>query len=380
LATGERQLIEVIRGEIRAAGPISFARFMELALYQPEHGYYASGRATIGRRGDFFTNISVGSLFGRLLAAQFAEIWDRLGQSVPFQVVEQGAHEGAFAADALNALHDRHPDCFEATNYVIVEPFRIWRERQREKLASFRKKVCWVESCNELNPFTGIHFSNELFDALPTHLVVTADTGEWKEKFVALAAEDFTWVTRTIDDPELRARLENLDSRAGGYETEVNLMGPRLIRDIASKIEHGIILVIDYGFARCDFYDTSRDRGTLQVRSRQRKLASPFDEVGRADISTHVEWTSLAEAAVAMAPIGFTDQHHFLTGILTELLEPAAAEKLGPAEKRGLQTLLHPEMLGRNFQVLALGRNFLGPLSGFRFGREPREQLGLGGK
>src|SRR5438105_5645346 len=103
----------LIRGEIERHGPIPFARFMELALYHPEHGYYASGRAAIGRRGDFFTNVSVGPLFGKLLAAQFAEMWERLGKPHEFSIVEQGAHDGAFARDALAAARADAPEFFE---------------------------------------------------------------------------------------------------------------------------------------------------------------------------------------------------------------------------------------------------------------------------
>src|SRR5207253_8137543 len=128
------ELTQIVRAEIKEHGPIPFARFMELALYHPQHGYYGSGRASIGRRGDFFTNVSVGSLFGRLLAAQFAEIWEKLGRPRDFKIVEQGAHDGVFAADALSALRQSAGDCFAATSYCIVEPFPIWQQRQKKNL------------------------------------------------------------------------------------------------------------------------------------------------------------------------------------------------------------------------------------------------------
>src|SRR5438105_15419652 len=121
------ELTKITRAEINEPGPIPFARFMELALYHPKHGYYASGRASIGRRGDFFTNVSIGPLFGKLLAAQFAEIWEKLGRPRDLKIVEQGAHDGAFATDVLTALRESASDCFAATSYCIVEPFQIWR-------------------------------------------------------------------------------------------------------------------------------------------------------------------------------------------------------------------------------------------------------------
>ncbi|MEP7071787.1 MAG: SAM-dependent methyltransferase, partial [Verrucomicrobiota bacterium] len=183
MANGNQALIDLIGREIRAQGPISFARFMELALYHPVHGYYASGRAKIGRRGDYFTNVSVGSIFGRLLAAQFAQIWQLLRRPDTFRIVEQGAHDGTLAADVLNALRDSNPDCFRALHYGIVEPFPVWRGRQQKKLNAFSGKVFWAAALTELKPIVGVFFANELFDALPVHLLSLV-RGSWKELFV----------------------------------------------------------------------------------------------------------------------------------------------------------------------------------------------------
>ena len=132
MSTGNRALIELIRAEIEARGPQSFAWFMQQALYHPEHGYYSSGRCAIGRRGDYFTNVSVGPIFGQLLAAQFAEIWERLGKIDNFVLVEQGAHDGDLARDVLQSTRKRWPDFFAALRYRIIEPFPILQERQRQ--------------------------------------------------------------------------------------------------------------------------------------------------------------------------------------------------------------------------------------------------------
>ena len=372
------ELVEIIRNEIGANGPISFARFMELALYHPDRGYYASGRANISRRGDFFTNVSVGSLFGRLLAAQFAEIWDKLGRPGDFKIVEQGAHDGVFAADALSALRRSAADCFAATSYCMIEPFPIWRERQQKNLREFAEKISWVASVDEIAPFVGIHFSNELFDSLPVHLIVSGGVANgatvWNEKFVTVAADNFAFATGNVGRSGLQ--LDHLGFSPAGFETEVNVAAPKLMSEIAAKLLRGVILTIDYGFSRSEFYSLQRSQGSLQVRANQKKLSSPFQQIGLADISLHVEWTSLAEAAQSLgaAPIGFTDQHHFLTGIISKSFLEA---DFGASEKRALQTLLHPEMLGRNFQALAMGRDFRETLSGFRFARDPAAALGL---
>src|SRR5947208_2134272 len=151
---------------------------MEQALYHPVHGYYSSDRATIGRRGDYFTNVSVGPFFGQLLAAQFAEIWERLGKACPersrrvdnFIVVEQGAHHGEFARDVLELSQRRFPEFFGALRFQIVEPFPKLQDRQSKTLQEFGDRVQWRKSLNELEPFVGVHFSNELLDAMPINL------------------------------------------------------------------------------------------------------------------------------------------------------------------------------------------------------------------
>jgi SAM-dependent MidA family methyltransferase len=377
-AVGNPELIEIIRAEIGANGPIPFARFMELALYHPKHGYYASGRANIGRRGDFFTNVTVGSLFGKLLATQFAEIWEKLGRPRDFKIVEQGAHDGFFAADVLTALRQAASGCFAATSYFILEPFPVWRERQKENLREFAEKTSWIASIDDMQPFVGIHFSNELFDSLPVHLIVSGGVANgataWSEKFVTLASNNFAFAT--ADASRSGLPLDHLGFSPAGFETEVNLAAPKLMSEIAANLSRGVILTIDYGFPRSEFYSLHRSQGSLQIRTKQKKLSSPFELIGLADISAHVEWTSLAEAAQSSGPtpIGFTDQHHFLTGIISEFFPDA---EFDPAEKRALQTLLHPEMLGRSFQVLALGKDFDEKLSGFRFARDAATELGI---
>src|SRR4029453_15373573 len=154
--TGNADLIRSIRAQIEKHGPVSFAWFMQQALYQPELGYYSSGRCAIGRKGDYFTNVSVGPLFGQLLALQFFEIWERLGKMNDLVIVEQGAHDGQFALDVLEFLQKSLPEFFDALRYRILEPFPILEEQQRRMLEPFGDKIEWRES---LEPFTGFHFS-----------------------------------------------------------------------------------------------------------------------------------------------------------------------------------------------------------------------------
>jgi SAM-dependent MidA family methyltransferase len=316
---------------------------MEQALYHPEHGYYSSDRAAIGRRGDYFTNVSVGPLFGQLLATQLAEIWQRLGNTEKFTVVEQGAHHGEFARDVLEFSRRRLPEFFSALNYRIVEPFPRLRDRQKQTLKEFGDRVRWYASLDELEPLVGIHFSNELLDAMPVNL---------PGKLVGLDRERFIFVDSPIEQTANQSQRD-------------------WIATVATKLKRGLVLMIDYGFTGAEF------RETVQIRAHHRRLESPFDEIGEADITAHISWTDIAEAAEKseLRLVGFTDQHHFLTGIISTFPEIVTEEK----SKRALQTLLHPEMLGRSFQVLALAKDvdLATPLSGFKFGRNAREALGL---
>jgi len=278
----------------------------------------------------------------------------------------------------LSALRQSTGECFAAISYIILEPFLIWRKQQQENLHDFIRKVSWLGSIDQLAQFTGVHFSNELFDSLPVHLLVSSGIANgatvWKEKFVTAAGNNFTFTTAAVSRSDFR--LDRLGFFPAGFETEVSVAAPKLMGEIASKLSRGLILTIDYGFVRAEFYSLDRSEGSLQVRAKQKKLSSSFEQIGLADISAHVEWTGLAEAAQSAGakPIGFTDQHHFLTGIVSEF---SAGPEFNLSEKRALQTLLHPEMLGRSFQVLGLGKNFAGKLSGFQFARDATRTLGL---
>jgi SAM-dependent MidA family methyltransferase len=365
---GNPDLIEFVREKIRQDGPATFARFMEQALYHPQFGYYSSGQCRIGRRGDYFTNVSVGPLFGRMLAAQFTEMWEIMGRPDDFTIVEQGAHHGEFAHDVLAAMRE-----FPATlRYCIIEPFPILQARQEETLTEFRDKVTWTKSLTDLEPFSGVHFSNELIDSMPVHLIARDADGEWQEKFVADSGSNFVFITKPIADPQLHAALEKIPrNQDAACETEVNVAAWDWIQAIARKLQRGFVLAVDYGYPRAEFYAAERTAGTLQSFARHHTISSPLHDVGHVDITAHVEWTTIAERAEAsgLKLIGFTDQHHFMTGLL-------ARHTPAESDRRALQTLLHPEFLGTRFQYLGLSKNIeAAQLSGFRFARDPRHAL-----
>ncbi len=339
---------------------------MQQALYHPEHGYYSSGRCPIGRKGDYFTNVSVGPLFGRLLTKQFVEIWELLGKIEKFTIVEQGAHDGQFARDVLDSAQKRAPEFFAALRYRILEPFPFLQERQMRTLRPFREKVEW---CDSLQSFTGVHFSNELLDAMPVRLIANG-----MEKLVGLDGEHFVFVQgAAVSKPPREDR-------------PVNQAALAWVDEVAANLERGYVIAIDYGRLEEEF------QGNVQVRARHRNLDSPFEQIGEADITMLVDWKSVMDRAETngLRVAGFTDQHHFLTGIILELGSSGSPEPPPgdcgqsplPDRKtsRQLQTLLHPEMLGRAFQVLVLGKKIdpgAPPLAGFKFVREARQTTGI---
>jgi SAM-dependent MidA family methyltransferase len=378
---GNPVLIEFIRETIRRCGPVTFEWFMAQALYHPELGYYSSGRCAVGRRGDYFTNVSVGPLFGRLLAAQFAEMWEALGRPGNFVIVEQGAHHGDFARDVLEAVRERAPDFFSTLRYWIIEPFPILRERQREALRDFSEKLTWEESLSDLEPFCGVHFSNELLDAMPVRLISRTGAG-WHERCVAQSGAEFGFVTTPITDAEFRRHLDSIPGHSSGsYATEVNLSALKWIEGLAPKLIRGYVLAVDYGYSRADYYAPERKSGTLQCYARHRIVQSPLSDIGHVDITAHVDWTSVVERGgeCGLSLNGFTDQHHFITGLISQLVQEERAGEIEPRVRRALQTLLHPEFLGTTFQFLTLKRDIPPSvqLSGFKFARDPRVVLGV---
>lgn len=349
---------------------------MAAALYHPQLGYYTSGRARIGRAGDFFTNVSIGALFGKLLARQFEEMWRRLGKPAVFKIVEQGANRGDFARDVLMALRENAPECFAAAIYVIVEPANVLREAQAVTLTGFEEKVIWHDSLRGLTPFSGVHFSNELMDAFPVHRVVRSTDG-WLEQHVDFADGSFLFVPQPLSDERLKTALASLPDLPAGYQTEVCLEAPDWIADLSTRLERGFVLAIDYGYPRDEYYRPERSEGTLSAYASHQREPNPLARPGEIDLTTHVDFTSLVERGeqAGLRVRGFTDQHHFMVGLgKLHFTDGVTA----PREVNAFKVLMHPNFMGRSFKVLCLEKSAEpGKLAGFEFGRDPRIALGL---
>lgn len=351
MPTGNPRLIEFLRTQIKKNGPQTFRWFMEQALYHRKHGYYASGRAAIGREGDFYTSVSISELFGKLIAQEFEAMWQRLGQPDDFTIMEQGAHAGEFARDVISILaRTRMSGAFK---YKIIEPFPVLQERQSKNLVHLEQHVQWLQSVEEAPFFCGVHFSNELFDALPIHLVRFSQ-GRWHELYVD---QELQFLEGTLSSPELDC---SDFPKIEGYQTEINLDGAALLRQIARKIQRGFLLAIDYGFTRDLYYDPSRTSGTLSCYRKHKRHNNPLEQIGESDLTAHVDFSTLIDVGKnnGLYLEEFTDQHHFIVKLGAKYFRdcPEGPSPQIQKELRAFQTLMHPGLMGMHFKVLQMSK------------------------
>jgi len=380
-------LADLIRHHIRSDGPLSFSGYMEQALYHPAHGYYNSVRHRIGRKGDFYTNVSVGNLYGQLLASQLIEMWIHLDRPARFTIVEEGAEDGHLALDILSALPEASRDAAAAIHYTIVEPLAQKQQRQRARLeASFPGKVAWSPAIAELASVTGAFISNELVDAMPVDIIEHRN-GAWSELLVTLSGNDFRFARAAITRQELAEAVQRIPlPLPSPYRTEIRLAAAHWIQSLSTKLNRGFVLVVDYGYSRREYYKPERAKGTLSCYSRHRRSDNPFERPGEIDITSHVDFTALAEAAArsGLTLAGYTDQHHFMVGAaearllaLEKTAEQEGARAARTAFLRPYLTLMHPGHMGLAFKYLLLSKGLKSQpqLTGFKFASSPWPNL-----
>jgi SAM-dependent MidA family methyltransferase len=364
------RLVALIRAEIaRSGGWMSFARFMELALYEPGLGYYSAGAHKIGPGGDFVTAPELSPLFSRCLGDQCAEILTDLGGG---NVLELGAGSGLMAADMLNELEAL--DCLPE-RYEILEVSADLRERQlatlTERAPRHVARVTWLD---ELPAVTrGVIVANEVLDALPTDRF-RMRSGRVQALGVTWTSDRFDW-SEAPADPVLERRVREIESSiehgfAEGYTSEVNLRIDPWLRTLAAALDRGMMLLIDYGLPRRQYYRPERRDGTLLCHFRQQYHSDPFICVGLQDIGAWVDFTTVAETAsdADLTVAGFTTQAHFLMGLgieqhLKTAGERELIERVSLARQAMLLTL--PGAMGERFKVIGLARGMTRALKGF---------------
>jgi SAM-dependent MidA family methyltransferase len=367
-------LKDLIVSRIRNDGPLTAAAFMELALYHPELGYYASAARRSGTEGDFFTSVDTGPLFGEMIALQMTEMWRLLEDAgaTHFELVEAGAGTGRLTRDILDAAARHHPGLYEHLRVTLVEPSAAAREAHAPTLADHRTRV--VASLSSLpSRITGLVVANELLDALPVHVLSVVNrvvseihVGERNGVLVEIEAEP--------SDPRLCARmLDGHGEMPSCWRGEINLEAERWIVAAAAAIAQGFLLIFDYGHERDELRSATHACGTLTTYRAHTADAAPWlSDPGGHDLTAHVDLTAIRSAArsAGFEDLGCVDQTYFLVGLgLTDRM-PAGSDTASIARRLAAKTLILPGGLGSTMKVMAFAKNLGRPsLVGLSSGR-----------
>jgi SAM-dependent MidA family methyltransferase len=370
-AEHSRQLRRRVLDAIEAAGgALPFDRYMEMALYEPGLGYYSAGQPRFGAGGDFTTAPLTSSLFSRTLALQCMEALEAIGGG---DIVEFGAGTGQMAADLLAELHAR--DALPG-RYLIVEVSAALRQEQAAAIealpGSVARRVEWLDALPQ-RPVRGVILANEVMDALPVKRFQVND--EILEQAVVARGDDLDWVTMA-PSPALKGAVEAIRGQLAGdwptgYVSEWCPGLPAWIASLSDILGRGLVLLVDYGYPRHEYYHAQRAMGTLICHYRHRAHDDPFWLPGLQDITAFVDFSAAADAAAAagLDVLGYNTQAHFLMGAgLPRLMEDASAEQDASAMlamSQQAKALVMPHGMGERFKVLALGRGYDTPLAGF---------------
>jgi SAM-dependent MidA family methyltransferase len=373
-------LRQKIEQEIRECGPIPFSRYMELCLYDPEFGYYSRADEKFGKAGDFYTSSDVHAVFGRLLARQFQEMWRALGSPAQIEVLELGPGRGLFAQDVLDWSEKKFPDFYRALHYTLVERSPSLRQKlvdnfkQRIAAATVSLAEQLERVKRALAPAVPIIvFANEFFDALPVEILskkgsmrISTHDGWFVEEWAAPSEEELEFLDRYGVHPEGEAR------------TEVPLLSQNIMARVASTIERGFLIAIDYGYTR-EQQLAGRHVDTLMTYRRHSATPDPYLAPGEQDITAHVNFTALAAAAEqgGMRTQKLLAQSQFLMGVGEGTQFSDAFEECRLPQERAkvalqLKHLITPEGMGETFQVMVASRGVdataLEKLAGLSFG------------
>jgi SAM-dependent MidA family methyltransferase len=356
-----------IRERIELEGPITFAAFMQMALYYQDHGYYTSRKTDIGRSGDYYTSPHLHPAFGAMLGRQVEEIWEIMGRPGGFQVVEIGSGRGYLCMDMLDYL--RGSGTYDNLSYTIVEINPFFAERQKELLKGHEGKVRWVSSLGDVGQIAGCVLSNEVLDALPVHLVEMRD--ELMEIYVSLANRGLREEAGPPSTEDIGRYLGDFSVRLShGYRTEVSLALTGWLKEVSDVLSEGFLITIDYGYPAPEYYSEERSRGTLMCYHRHMANEDPLSNVGKQDITAHVNFTALMKygEALGLRPVGFCRQGPYLValgidGFIADLFKKSPDYEFEVSRIKGL---IMPGTMGESHSVMVQHRGRGSPvLRGF---------------
>lgn len=345
---------------------IPFSRFMELVLYAPQYGYYTGGSHKIGNDGDFITAPTLTPLFARTLARQLQELLPQIAGNI----YEFGAGTGQLAADLLNSLSDG------INRYYIIEISPELAARQKNLIQTLApeaaQKIVHLSALPET--FDGIIVGNEVLDAMPVEIIRKDEGGLFEHIGVCLDNGRFAYSARPLNDPSLSASASLYFPQTDfPYTGELHPQQYAFIRTLASKLEHGCMIFIDYGFDAAQYYHPQRNQGTLIGHYRHHVIHNPFDFIGLSDLTAHVNFTDIAQAGTdgGLDLIGYLPQSHFLlnlgiTGLLAQTGQTDSAAYI--REAAAVQKLIDQHEMGELFKVIAFGKNINIDWTGFCFG------------
>ena len=359
------ELVKIISDKINSSveQQLNFADYMELVLYHPQAGYYASSADRISQSGDFLTSPHLADDFGEMIAIQLYQLWEILGSPSTFRLVEMGAGQGLLAVQILTYLKQTHPDFFIAIDYLIIEAAPAMIAEQKQRLESFCVRWCKWAEIND-NSIIGCFLSNELIDALPVHQVTNLD-GRLQEVYVTIKDSQLVEKIDELSSSRLNDywQLNNINLFAGrypnNYRTEVNLAALDLLDLLEKKLQRGYILSIDYGYSADRYYNPMRSQGTLQCYHQHSYHNDPYINIGNQDLTAHVDFTAIQNYGekIGLNTVGITQQGIFLMAL--GLSDRIAAISHGTGDVRSLLSrrqnlhqLIDPMGLGKFWVLL----------------------------
>ena len=356
-ATLTTPLARALADRIRADGPIPFAEYMRECLYHPQFGYYSKPESR--RFADFYTSVDVHPIFGRLLARQFAEMWELVGRPREFFTVEAGAGIGRLASQILDFAEQKLPDFYGALRYVAVEQSAARREQHHETLRTHVENGRAI-SATDLPPQipAACIFSNELLDAFPVHRVFV-ENGALREIYVGVNGQGFTEELGPLTSaPIAQYFQEQRITLREGQQAEVNLDAREWILEAGRRLGCGFVLTVDYGHEAAELYDERHMRGTLLAYSKHRATEDFFERPGEQDLTAHVNFTALDlwGRCAGLMRTGCVSQMAFLVALgraneFADLYDDDGSEVERVRARLSLKSLIHPEGMGETFQV-----------------------------
>jgi SAM-dependent MidA family methyltransferase len=346
---------------IRAWGPITFAKYMDACLYDPQHGYYT--RAEQLPRRDYFTSVDASPIFGRLLARQFQEMWVQLEKPAEFLLVELGAGSGTLGAQILDFSAESFPEFYSALQFVAVERSAARRAAISATAGRLAKHLAAgrFAAGSEMPAQIpcGCIFSNEFFDALPVHRLVR-EGNELREIYVGLGANGLCEQVGALSASALAEYLSEEGIVLQEWQlAEINLEACAWIKQVGARLARGFVLSVDYGHQAEELYDHRHMRGTLLAYEKHRASEKFFRAPGEQDLTAHVNFSALAAhgSQAGLQRTGFTSQSNFLLGLarhsdFADLQSPTMTESQQTRARLLFKTLIYPEGMGETFQVL----------------------------